>query len=253
MRTRPADGFITRYSAGCRRYHQLASRRDRSSLGGCKGSIDDFRVEPTTTSRAGLDVLREADACVRDILAEYDTQKKIWQCPVVMLPLKRHGDSTIAIRPVESHDGMTAQYSGLPWPVIERIANAVLQVPGVGACLYDVTNKPRHNRVGITAPYSIQQEYKPTSGLWLKTGGRSADSKVMIWNFAKGGKRMICDRAKRCFGTRSLSPAPMAWRERAIHERAQLLRRQHELLCAWKAQGWEEVEIEPVRIAATRR
>jgi GMP synthase (glutamine-hydrolysing) len=109
---------------------------------GAKGSIDEFRVEPTTTSREGLDVLREADACVRDILAEYDTQKRIWQCPVVMLPLKRQGESAIVIRPVESHDGMTAQYSRLPWTVIERIADAVLRVPGVGALLYDVTNKP---------------------------------------------------------------------------------------------------------------
>ncbi len=92
---------------------------------GSKGSIDEFHVEPTTTSREGLDVLREADARVRDILAEYDTQKRIWQCPVVMLPLKRKGESTIAIRPVESHDGMTAQYSRLPWPVIERITSAV--------------------------------------------------------------------------------------------------------------------------------
>ena len=109
---------------------------------GSKGSIDEFRVEPTTTSREGLDVLREADARVRDILAEYDTQKRIWQCPVVMLPLKRQGESTIAIRPVESNDGMTAQYSKLPWPVIEHIRTAVLAVPGVGALLYDVTNKP---------------------------------------------------------------------------------------------------------------
>ena len=109
---------------------------------GAKGSIDEFAVEPTTTTRQGLDVLREADARVRDILAEYDTQKRIWQCPVVMLPLKRHGESTIAIRPVESHDGMTAQYARLPWPVIERIAAAVLAVPGVAALLYDVTNKP---------------------------------------------------------------------------------------------------------------
>jgi GMP synthase (glutamine-hydrolysing) len=107
-----------------------------------KGSIDEFAVEPTTTTREGLDVLREADARVRDILAEYDTQKRIWQCPVVMLPLKRQGESTIAIRPVESHDGMTAQYARLPWPVIERIATAVLAVPGVAALLYDVTNKP---------------------------------------------------------------------------------------------------------------
>jgi GMP synthase (glutamine-hydrolysing) len=109
---------------------------------GSKGSIDEFQVEPTATSREGLDVLREADARVRDILADYDTQKRIWQCPVVMLPLKRKGESTIAIRPVESHDGMTAQYARLPWPVIQRIAAAVLAVPGVGALLYDVTNKP---------------------------------------------------------------------------------------------------------------
>ena len=58
---------------------------------GSKGSIDEFQVEPTTTSREGLDVLREADARVRDILAEYDTERRIWQCPVVMLPLKRKG------------------------------------------------------------------------------------------------------------------------------------------------------------------
>ncbi len=109
---------------------------------GSKGSIDEFKVEPTATSREGLDVLREADARVRDILADYDTQKRIWQCPVVMLPLKRQGESTIVIRPVESHDGMTAQYARLPWPVIQRIATAVLGVPGVGALLYDVTNKP---------------------------------------------------------------------------------------------------------------
>ena len=109
---------------------------------GAKGSIDEFAVEPTTTTRDGLDVLREADACVRDILAEYDTQKRIWQCPVVMVPLKRHGESTIVIRPVESHDGMTAQYARLPWAVIQHITTAVLAVPGVAALLYDVTNKP---------------------------------------------------------------------------------------------------------------
>jgi GMP synthase (glutamine-hydrolysing) len=106
------------------------------------GPIDEFSVEPTQTTREGLEVLREADARVREILADYDTQKRIWQCPVVMLPLKRNGESAIVIRPVESHDGMTAQYAKLPWPVIQRIATAVLRVPGAGALLYDVTNKP---------------------------------------------------------------------------------------------------------------
>ena len=75
---------------------------------GAKGSIDEFAVEPTTTTREGLDVLREADARVRDILAEYDTQKRIWQCPVVMLPLKRQrgiDDRDQARRVARRHDG----------------------------------------------------------------------------------------------------------------------------------------------------
>jgi GMP synthase (glutamine-hydrolysing) len=107
-----------------------------------KGSIEEFAVEPTTVSRQGLDLLREADAVVRGMLAEYDRQKRIWQCPVVMLPLKRRGEAAVAIRPVESHDGMTAQYARLPHEVLDRLAAALLSIPGVGALVYDVTNKP---------------------------------------------------------------------------------------------------------------
>ena len=99
-------------------------------------------MEPTTVSRAGLDLLREADAAVREILAAYDTKQRIWQCPVVLLPLKRNGESVIAIRPVESHDGMTAQYARLPKDVLDRLAAATLAIPGIGALIYDVTNKP---------------------------------------------------------------------------------------------------------------
>ncbi len=107
-----------------------------------KGPLDEFHVEPTTLSRRGLDLLREADAIVRDVLAEYDTQKRIWQCPVVMLPLTRNGEATIVIRPVESHDGMTAQYAKLPLELLERLAGQVLHLSGIGAVVYDVTNKP---------------------------------------------------------------------------------------------------------------
>jgi len=107
-----------------------------------KGPLDEFRVEPMALSRKGLDLLREADAVVREILAEYDTRQRIWQCPVVMLPLARAGEWTIAIRPVESHDGMTAQYAKLPLVVLQRLGARVLKLQGVGALLYDVTNKP---------------------------------------------------------------------------------------------------------------
>jgi GMP synthase (glutamine-hydrolysing) len=107
-----------------------------------KASLDRFQVEPTTLSMWGLDLLREADAAVRDVLAEYDAHNRIWQCPVVMLPLVCAGERTIAIRPVESHDGMTAQYAKLPADVLTQLARRVLQIQGIGALIYDVTNKP---------------------------------------------------------------------------------------------------------------
>ena len=135
---------------------------------GAKGSIDEFRVEPTTTSREGLDVLREADARVRDILAEYDTQKRIWQCPVVMLPLKRQGESTIAIRPVESHDGMTAQYSRLPWPVIERIAGRFSS--WCAALLYDVSaSRRRQSRLMTQTSRERRAENHPRSTCYVSS------------------------------------------------------------------------------------
>jgi len=46
------------------------------------------------------------------------------------------------MRPVESHDGMTAQYSKLPQDVLERLASSLFELEGIGALLYDVTNKP---------------------------------------------------------------------------------------------------------------
>ena len=68
----------------------------------------------------------------------------------------------------------------------------------------------------------------------------------MTWVFAKGEQRMSCE-----------AQEAMLWYELIVTgvdgvprverytERAGMLRRQHELLCAWKAQGWRELEPEP--------
>ena len=76
----------------------------------------------------------------------------------------------------------------------------------------------------------------------------------MTWMFAKGGQRMICESRETMLWYELVitSPDGVARVERYT-ERAQLLRRQHELLCAWKAQGWQELEPEPAAVAAGRR
>jgi hypothetical protein len=77
----------------------------------------------------------------------------------------------------------------------------------------------------------------------------------MTWTFAKGGQRMVCEsrEAMLWYELVITSPDGVARVERYT-ERVQVLRRQHELLCAWKAQGWEELEpaTAPV-IAGARR
>jgi hypothetical protein len=76
----------------------------------------------------------------------------------------------------------------------------------------------------------------------------------MIWNFAKGRQRMSCEsREAMLWYELVVTGADGVARIERYTERAQLLRRQHELLCAWKAQGWEEVEVEPARVAAGGR
>jgi hypothetical protein len=79
-----------------------------------------------------------------------------------------------------------------------------------------------------------------------------ADSTIMIWTFAKGAQRMSCEsrEAMLWYELVITSPDGVARVERYT-ERAQLLRRQHELLCAWKAQGWQEIE--PAPALASRR
>jgi len=63
--------------------------------------------------------------------------------PVAMLPLgTAAGRETIVLRPVNSRDGMTADFARLPAPVMTELARALGELDRVDAVLYDVTNKP---------------------------------------------------------------------------------------------------------------
>ena len=69
----------------------------------------------------------------------------IWQCPVAMAPLCVGGssDEVIILRPVNSTEAMTAEFSRVPWEVCEKIASRIMaEVGGVSDVLYDITNKP---------------------------------------------------------------------------------------------------------------
>ncbi|SNR72139.1 glutamine-hydrolyzing GMP synthase [Desulfurobacterium atlanticum] len=98
-----------------------------------------------------LEILREADAIVLEEIKKAGLYDKIWQSFAVFLPLKTVGvmgdertyDYVIAIRAVESTDGMTADWVKLPFKLLERISNRIInEVKGVNRVVYDITSKP---------------------------------------------------------------------------------------------------------------
>mmetsp|Transcript_6879 Transcript_6879/g.20968 ORF Transcript_6879/g.20968 Transcript_6879/m.20968 type:complete len:622 (-) Transcript_6879:295-2160(-) len=102
---------------------------------------------PHTVTRPRLDRLRDADAAVAAVLADANLMASIWQCPVAMAPLAstdRPRAETVVLRPVDSTEAMTASFSKLPWPVVDRLADAVKSALGDSCAdvLYDITNKP---------------------------------------------------------------------------------------------------------------
>jgi GMP synthase (glutamine-hydrolysing) len=99
-----------------------------------------------------LDTLRRADAIAREELTSAGLDGQIWQCPVVLLADIRsvgvQGDGRtyghpIVLRPVSSEDAMTADWTRVPYEVLERISTRITnEVPEVNRVVLDVTSKP---------------------------------------------------------------------------------------------------------------
>ncbi len=98
-----------------------------------------------------LDCLRDADWIVREEIHKAGLYHEIWQAFAVLLPIcsvgvmgdKRTYAWPIVLRCVSSEDGMTADWSRLPYEIMECISNRIVnEVKGVNRVVYDVTSKP---------------------------------------------------------------------------------------------------------------
>jgi GMP synthase (glutamine-hydrolysing) len=99
-----------------------------------------------------LDTLRRADSIAREELTAAGLDNQIWQCPVVLLADIRsvgvQGDNRtyghpIVLRPVSSEDAMTADWTRVPYEVLERISTRVTnEVAEVNRVVLDITSKP---------------------------------------------------------------------------------------------------------------
>jgi len=96
-------------------------------------------------------ILREADAIVLEEIKKSGWYSKIWQSFAILLPLKTVGvmgdgrtyENVVAIRAVDSTDGMTADWTPLPHALLACLSRRIInEVDGVNRVVYDISSKP---------------------------------------------------------------------------------------------------------------
>ena len=98
-----------------------------------------------------LEILRNADTIVVEEMKKSGWYYKIWQSFAVLLPVRSVGvmgdertyDFTIAVRAVESQDGMTADWVRLPYDLLQNLSTRIInEVKGINRVCFDLTSKP---------------------------------------------------------------------------------------------------------------
>ncbi|MCC6866434.1 MAG: glutamine-hydrolyzing GMP synthase [Ignavibacteria bacterium] len=104
-----------------------------------------------TVTKDKLDILRQADYIYREKLYKLGLYNKIWQAFAVLLPVSTVGvmgdsrtyERVLALRAVESIDGMTANWFPMPVKALEEISTGITnKVTGINRVVYDISNKP---------------------------------------------------------------------------------------------------------------
>ena len=96
-------------------------------------------------------MLQQADMRVQEEVRKLDHYGEIWQSFAVLLPIQSVGvmgddrtyENVVAIRAVQSVDGMTADWYRMPYETLERISSRIInEVRGINRVVYDISSKP---------------------------------------------------------------------------------------------------------------
>jgi GMP synthase (glutamine-hydrolysing) len=102
-------------------------------------------------TRDKVKILQEVDHIFIEGLKEWDLYDKVWQAGAILLPVNSVGvmgdertyEKCVALRAVESTDGMTADWVDLPYKFLQKISNTIInRVKGVNRVVYDISSKP---------------------------------------------------------------------------------------------------------------
>ena len=98
-----------------------------------------------------VSILQEVDAIFIEGLKKYGLYDKVWQAGAMLLPVNSVGvmgdertyEKCVALRAVESTDGMTADWVNLPYEFLQKVSNTIInRVKGVNRVVYDISSKP---------------------------------------------------------------------------------------------------------------
>ena len=96
-------------------------------------------------------ILQEVDAVFINGLKTHGLYDKVWQAGAILLPVNSVGvmgdertyEKVVALRAVESTDGMTADWVHLPYEFLQKVSNDIINnVRGVNRVVYDISSKP---------------------------------------------------------------------------------------------------------------
>jgi GMP synthase (glutamine-hydrolysing) len=105
--------------------------------------LAEMRVRTCSLSPERMARLRRADAIVRRLSHESGYDHRVWQFPVILIPLGTAAAAdSIVLRPVDSVDGMTAQSVVMERDLLRKMCAEVLAVEGIAGVFYDLTHKP---------------------------------------------------------------------------------------------------------------
>jgi len=105
--------------------------------------LEKQRVFASEIHRSRLDLLRRADAIVRELCDKSGFEAKVWQFPVILIPLGAGEDrDSVVLRPVQSVDGMTADSVAMPDELLEALSSRLMALAGIAGVYYDLTHKP---------------------------------------------------------------------------------------------------------------
>ncbi len=102
-------------------------------------------------TKRNIEIVKKADAIVREEIRDGGLFNEIWQEFAVLLPVKSVGvmgdgrtyENVIAVRAISSTDGMTADWAKIPYPILEKISSRIVnEVKGVNRVVYDISTKP---------------------------------------------------------------------------------------------------------------